>query len=169
MSGSKGQLLRSEREYVEQRAELLAQLVLTRRKDVEVISVGQAFDTGIDLFVRLHHPVMHGQVLPMFGVQVKGTSTPIPDEQTANAYVNAGHKHRQTKGLFLFPLVLFLFSVDGDVGYYSWLMKPDVAGEKRLSRPAPRRFAMIATSTAATTSRSGFGPRSSDHARWSCC
>jgi hypothetical protein len=126
MSNPTDQLAKSETGYVGQRAELLAQLVLTRRKDVEVISVGEAFDTGIDLFVRIRHPVMNGQVLPMFGVQVKGTNEPVPNVQFANSYINAGLRHRQTKGLFLFPLVLFLFTMDGDIGYYSWLMKPTV-------------------------------------------
>jgi hypothetical protein len=133
---------KSEKEYVGKRAELLAQLVLTRRKDIEVIPVGEKFDVGIDLVVRIHHPFMNGQALPAFGVQVKGTNQPIPDEHRANEYANAGVKHRKTRGFFLFPLVVFLFSMDGDVGYYGWLMKPEVSNETGPSLSRVESFEM---------------------------
>ena len=129
MSKAANHATRSEKQYVGKRAELLAQLVLTRRKDVEVIPVGEQFAAGIDLVVRIHHPVMKGQALPAFGVQVEGTTEPIPDEHRANEYANARVKHRKTKGFFLLPVVIFLFSMDGDVGYFGWLMKPEVSTE----------------------------------------
>jgi hypothetical protein len=118
----------SVKDYGIQRAELLANLVLTRRKDVSVFPVGEKYDVGIDLFVRVMIPVMNRQVLPTFGVQVKGTSHPLNDEQAATRYAK-GLKLTPLKGLFLFPIVVFLFSMEGDKGYYSWLMEPFVSSE----------------------------------------
>jgi hypothetical protein len=58
MGDEKKEMTKSEASYIAHRADLLAQLVLTRRKDLEVIQVDTAADTGLDLFVRVHHPVM---------------------------------------------------------------------------------------------------------------
>jgi hypothetical protein len=118
----------SVKDYGVQRAELLANLVLTRRKDVHVYPVGEKYDVGIDLFVRVMIPVMDRQVLPTFGVQVKGTPHPLIDEQAATRHAK-GFKQTPLKGLFLFPIVVFLFSMEGDKGYYSWLMEPYVSSE----------------------------------------
>jgi hypothetical protein len=115
-------------EYVDKRAELLAHLVLTRRKDVTVVPVGQP-DVGIDYFVRVMHPIIHGQVLPQFGVEVKGTSEPLRDEQIAGKHANHLIKNRHPEGLFLFPIILMLFSVESDEGYYCWLMEPLLSKE----------------------------------------
>jgi len=122
-------------QYVAQRAELLANLVLTRRKDVEVIPLHQK-DVGIDLVARVRQPVMGGQVLPMFGVEVKGTVNPLADDEAATRFANARAKRRPSSGLFLFPIAIFLFSVEGDVGYYCWLLEPSVPRDRspRLDR-----------------------------------
>jgi hypothetical protein len=118
----------SVKDYGVQRAELLANLVLTRRKDVRVYPVGEKYDIGIDLFVRVMIPVMDRQVLPTFGVQVKGTPHPLIDVQAATRHAK-GITQTPLKGLFLFPIVVFLFSMEGDKGYYSWLMEPSVSSE----------------------------------------
>jgi hypothetical protein len=122
--------------YVGQRAELLADLVLTRRKEVQVFRVG-AKDIGMDLVVRLMHPVANNQILPMFGVQVKGTAQPLEDERSATRLATQWVKARPMKGAFLFPVALLLFSMEDDTGYFGWLMEPRVAKgeEPALARP----------------------------------
>src|SRR5436190_803186 len=113
--------------YIHERGELLAKLVLTRRKDIEVGDLGN-LDAGVDLFVRISRPLMGGEIKPHFGVTVKATDDSLPSEAAATAYINA-HQDRPLRGVFLFPIVLFLFSMDGDQGYYSWLFGPSVTGE----------------------------------------
>lgn len=132
-------------QYVGQRAELLANLVLTRRKDVEVLTLADAKDAGFDILVRLMKPVVHEQFIPYFGVEILGTSTSLPDEPEATKYANQRWKHRRARGFGLFPVVLFLFSVEGDQGYYSWVMKPGVTGEgsPALGRVSPLRMAVL--------------------------
>src|SRR4051812_11435597 len=96
--------------YVDERAVLLAKLVLTRRKGVEVITTGDRFDIGLDLFVRVSKPVA-GQFLPSFGVQIIATSDPLGYEAAASRHANK-RKPPSVKGSFLFPIVVFLFSME---------------------------------------------------------
>jgi hypothetical protein len=122
-----------------QRAELLANLVLTRRKDVQVLSFGDQADVGIDLLARIDKPLLNGQFLPSFAVQVLGTADPLADEESASRYVNRRWKHRPPRFGLLCPIAVFLFSMDGDVGYYGWLMEPHVTKEEgpRLTLVSP--------------------------------
>jgi hypothetical protein len=117
------------KQYNLQRAELLAELVLTRRKDVQVGRMGQHHDAGIDLVARVNHPVMNGAILPHFGIEVNGTTEALDDEQAATRYAKRHHE-RDLKGLWFCPIVLFLFSMEGDQGYYSWLLEPAVSKER---------------------------------------
>ena len=134
-----GLMSTSVNQYVAQRAELLAHLVLTRRKDIQLIALGERQDIGIDLLAQVSKPVMNGQVFPSFGVEVMGTSQPLEDEISATRYANQWWKHRQTKGLLLFPIVLLLFSMENDLGYSGWLMEPHVSEESgpSLTRVSP--------------------------------
>jgi hypothetical protein len=128
-------------QYVTQRAELLANLALTRRKDVQLVSFADREAAGIDLLARIEEPVLNGQVFPSFGVKILGTSEPLEDEQSANRYLNRHGKHRPRRGFLLCPLVVLLFSMEGDVGYFSWLMEPQVSKDAvpRLSLVSPLR------------------------------
>jgi hypothetical protein len=116
-------------EYVEKRAELLAHLVLTRRKDVRVFKFQESEDAGLDLVARLLTPVGDGEIYPTFGIQVMGTDEPLANERVATKYAMNRWRHRASKGNFLFPIVVLLFSMEGDQGYFSWVMQPDVTNE----------------------------------------
>ena len=120
-------------DYVAKRAELLAQLVLTRRKGVQLLSFTVGSHMGIDLIAQLPplRPSNHDKpIQPYLCVQVRGTSEPLEDEQTATAYAKRYWESEQPSGMFLSPVVSFLFSVDGDKGYFSWAMEPRVDGEE---------------------------------------
>jgi hypothetical protein len=116
-------------DYVAQRAELLAQLVLTRRRSVRVLSFKEPADIGLEFIVQLP-PLLKGgktsQPQSCFGVQVEGTSEPLEDERRATAYAKQQWKHLSLKGFFLAPIAFLLFSMEGDRGYFSWLMEPQV-------------------------------------------
>jgi hypothetical protein len=116
-------------DYVGQRAKLLASLVLTRRKDIRLITLDAPQDSGIDLLAQMTTPVMNGQVLPSFGIEVKGTGEPLIDEHSATKFANHSRKHWPFQGLFFLPIVVFLFSMEEDQGYFSWLMQPHVSKE----------------------------------------
>ena len=66
-------------------------------------------------------------ILPRIGVEVMGTDEPLEVEDDATAYARRHWKERQGRGFSLLPIVLFLFSMEGDKGYYSWLLKPNVS------------------------------------------
>jgi hypothetical protein len=112
--------------YTSQRAELLARLALTRNRGVQVIDAGAKDDLGLDLIVRITEPVLPSEVVPVFGVQVKGTSRKLPNNASADKYVAEHWGHWRPPQFYLFPIVFLLFSVDDDEGYFGWVMRPDV-------------------------------------------
>ncbi len=122
---------RAEAEYVGRRSELLAQLVLTRRKGVSVFSLGNG-DIGIDLVAHLPPMPVKGLEKPIqssLAVVVKGTSAALDREEDANSYAKRTWKPLSANALILSPVVVLLFSMEGDRGFYSWLMEPRLYGE----------------------------------------
>src|SRR4051794_14958388 len=75
-------------------------LVLTRRKDVQIISFEKPEDAGLDLLVQVPKSaiglfgIQQSKLAPEvtflagLGVQVMATSDPLKDEATATAYAN---------------------------------------------------------------------------------
>ncbi len=123
-------MTRSIETYIANRAELLANLVLTRRKDVSVLKFSVTDDAGLDLVARVPVRVHDEEIHASFGVVVMGTNEPLPNEHIATKHANARSKHGPSKGFFLFPIVLFLFSMEEDQGYYSWLIQPHVTRDE---------------------------------------
>jgi hypothetical protein len=122
---------RAEADYVGRRALLLAQLVLTRRKGVWVFSYGNA-DNGTDLFAKLPSMPVKGldqPIQPSLAVLVKGTSVELDSEEDANAYAKKTWKPLSANPLMLSPLAVMIFSMEGDQGFYSWLMEPKLYDE----------------------------------------
>jgi hypothetical protein len=122
---------RAEAEYVGRRAELLAQLVLTRRKGVSVFSLGGA-DIGIDLVAHLPPIPVKGleePIQPSLAMLVKGTSVELDREEDASSYAKRAWKPLSANPLILSPVAVLLFSMEGDHGFYSWLMEPRLHGE----------------------------------------
>lgn len=119
-------------DYVAKRAELLAKLVLTRREGVEVVRSEDPDDSGLHLVAFL--PSISDQsklpFLPCVGVEVMGTDEPLESEDTATAYVREHWEDRERKGFSFRPVVLLLFSMEGDKGYFGWLMEPRVGASE---------------------------------------
>jgi hypothetical protein len=111
---------------IARRAYQMARLILTRPKGVTVIDGGVKSDAGVDLVVHINEPAHPSGIIPVFGVQVKGTAQPLPDEKAANKYVASYWREWHSEGSYLFPIVLMLFSVEDDTGYFGWIMRPDV-------------------------------------------
>jgi hypothetical protein len=116
-------------DYVAKRAELLARLVLTRREGARVIAFEDPQDTGF--LVQLPHSRDRGRSKapqPSVAVYVKGTDDRLEDERRAVANCRELWKGLSDKAFdfYLAPVVFLLFSMEGDQGYFSWVMEPHV-------------------------------------------
>ena len=129
-------------EFVAQRAELLAQVVLTRRKDVHILALGEKADVGIDLIAHTMTPISGLPVNPYFGVRVTGTAHPLDDKKAANRIANQIIRERTARAFILAPIVLMIFSMEGDRGYWGWVMEPLVDGPENPSLHRTTRVEM---------------------------
>jgi hypothetical protein len=79
----------------------------------------------------------------LFAVIAKGTSNPLPGEQEAASYLNQGTRAKKRVQFFPFPVLVVVFSMVDDDGYYAWQFEPIVRlGEPLLKfnkRLNPRR------------------------------
>ena len=115
-------------DYVAKRAKLLATLVLTRQKNVRPIDFHAAIDVGVDLIVQLPsigESKFGPPILPSLGVEVMGTDDSLETEAEATAYANR-HRENRPAGFWMGPIVFLLFSMNGDRGYFSWILEPKV-------------------------------------------
>ena len=115
--------------YIDQRAEQLAFVYLSRRDDLLINK--QAPDALIDYLVTITE---HGKYTgKMFGVQVKAQVS-IRAEHRGAAFVLALAPPVIPADI-PFPLCLFVFSMDTDAGYSRWLKAPtvDVTGKATLA------------------------------------
>jgi hypothetical protein len=135
----------AENQYVGKRAKLLANLILTRRQDVRVFPLQDDSDTGLNLLVQVSSTELGDRIVPSFDVQVKGTVQPLEDEASANKYGNRLAKQWKGEGWVMMPTLVFLFSVENDRGYYSWIFEPsvDTDGFPRLTRVSPLEFKKV--------------------------
>jgi hypothetical protein len=135
--------------FVGQRAELLAQVVLTRRKDVHILALGEKADVGIDLIAHTMTPIPGLQANPYFGVQIKGTAKPLDDKNAANRMANLVVRSTTANAFILAPIILMIFSMEGDQGYWGWVMEPFVDGSNSptLHRPVRMQMTEISSET----------------------
>ena len=108
--------------YVTERAEALAALYLTRRKDLEVIPVGRyETDYPLDLLVTVKSGDKLGDA--SFGIEVKGVRK---EGRGAKGQFRTSYSLREVHDRGL-PICTFLFAVDDEQGYYRWLLEPVVS------------------------------------------
>ena len=124
--------------YVSQRAEALAMMYLTRRDDLVVSH--PVVDSGIDFVVQLlEDGAISGR---MFGIQLKAADSSDGMEKRLRAAVRGvlakqGSVFRDLP----FPVCLFFFAVDKDIGYYAWLVEPaGESGALRIATSDPDEF-----------------------------
>lgn len=129
-------------QYTEQRAHLLARLVLTRRKDLRVYSLNEAEDVGIDMIVHIAKEIPGLPANPYFGVQIKGTSSSLENEAAASRIGQQAARAVQARAFILAPIVLLVFSMEEDRGYWGWVMEPSVDGPQSPSLTRTDRMEM---------------------------
>lgn len=115
--------------YLEERAEHLAYVYLSRRKDLIIQKPSTSSDYGVDYLVDLmKNGTYTGR---MFGVQLKA----LKSASQARLSPSDGDEARLSlKKVSVpkdipFPLCLFVFIMETDDGYFRWIKKPVYGGQ----------------------------------------
>ena len=110
------------------RTGLLAKVFLTQKPAV----VTDIHDVpGLDFFVQLSpEDNEKPSPIPAFGVFAKGTIKPLADKMAANHHL-ATYWEKAKVNRFAMPFLGLLFSMNGDVGYWSWLYEPMIHEHSR--------------------------------------
>ena len=108
---------------VGRRSELLANVVLTRRLNINVHSFGKS-DDAPDLICTIHpDPEEKIRGFLPFGVFVWGTAKELASEQEATRFARS-QRAKIRKEAFLIPVIVLLFSMKKDEAYFAWLVEP---------------------------------------------
>jgi hypothetical protein len=130
--------------FVEERAEHLAMMHLTRRDDLRVAR--RRDQHGMDLLVTIvRDGIFSGR---QFGVVLKarmgGQKAPRIDSRTIA-------QERERFGDVPFPVCMFFFSLDTDQGYYRWIVEPCLdEGAPALEMPGQMLLSELSPSSLGT-------------------
>lgn len=128
---------------IEHRTQALTTVFLTGRNNIEVISLP---DLGeLDMLCRIVS--QGGQDEMPFGVIQKATSEALANERLAEMYLNSRFRGLKTPKRYPFPVLIVLFSMQSDDGYYSWKMEPDISEGVPVLIPNERLTCERATKT----------------------
>jgi hypothetical protein len=114
--------------FIAHRTEALARVFLTRRQDITVLSFEERH---LDLFASIEpRPADPVRGFMGFGVIRWGTDRVLPTEAAATQYANtrwrAETKKEKERTVYFLPVLLLLFSMEDDQGYYAWVTEPCV-------------------------------------------
>ncbi|MFI5459600.1 MAG: hypothetical protein ACHRXM_29600 [Isosphaerales bacterium] len=119
--------------FIEQRARILAMVQLTSRDDLRVSDLQVIGDfpghEEFDLIVRLLSGTERGQ--KYFGVKLKGTNEVLSSAQDATRYLSSidDEDAKLPPSKSGFPLILVVFSMQNDKGFYCWRIEPVIDKE----------------------------------------
>jgi hypothetical protein len=123
-------MVKTEPWYLTERAEQLAIVYLSRRDEL-VISRQRRADYGVDFLVSLTEAGAYtGRV---FGVQVKALTAYQQAEHVAAARdeITVDLQGEAIPAELPFPFCLFVFVMEDDAGYYTWIKKPAYGFDNR--------------------------------------
>ncbi len=109
-------------DMVARRAELLARVVLTRRLNIDVFPLDAGGEMGIDYLGSIRDEKVPGFLL--FGVLVWGTSDELNTPEDAAKHARAKRKKLHKRNRYFIPVIILLFSMHKDEGFFSWLVEP---------------------------------------------
>ena len=112
--------------FITERARALAVVLLTRRPDLVVHEAEDG--SGLNLVVEIAKN--RRSRMRRFGVLLRGALSPV-DEEGANKVLRPAFQGLQRLEPPSFPACLFLFTMEDDQGYYTWLTEPLVAAGSR--------------------------------------
>jgi len=130
--------------YIDERAEQLAIVYLTRRNDLAVIHPpGDA--TGLDYLVQIQAEDRH--TTRQFGVTVDGVLTHTLSESRPNDTITDFNSVVTGDILPNIPVCALLFVMKSDTGYYRWIREPIVtdSGEAILLPRPDSHFSRLDT------------------------
>jgi hypothetical protein len=107
---------------IAERAHALAIIHLTRRPEVTVREVTE--DIGIDLLAFIKPAGRRG--VRQFGIQIKGSWEAVTAAR-AKEILRPSMRKTLGDGPFPFPVLLFLFTMEKDQGWYTWVADPVVS------------------------------------------
>jgi hypothetical protein len=127
-----------QKRLIDKRARAMAMVRLTRRRDLDVRDE-PAYD-GLDMFVSILSKDKGRRC--RFGVVLRGRLEEVSDKQ-ANTVLGPTTRSLLRIEPVPFPVVLFLFTMHGDQGWYTWVAEPVVSpdegpGLRRLGHPSCR-------------------------------
>lgn len=128
--------------YIEQRAEQLTFVYLSRHDELDIKKQDSDYDSGLDFLVSI---VENGKYTgKVFGVLVKANLSLEPIQQgisLPNSFILNIDEPALPEDI-PFPLCLFVFAMENDAGYYRWLKEPqfDSKGKPELVLNKVREF-----------------------------
>jgi hypothetical protein len=105
--------------FIEKRAHALTMILLTRQKDLRIEEVREDF--GLDYIVRFQSGGKEG--LREFGIVTSGTWAAGTKAQ-ADRLLRTPLQQLKGYGPFPRPVCLFLFTMENDAGWYTWIAEP---------------------------------------------
>ncbi len=126
-------------DLIERRSHALAEVMLTRRLDIEVRDLAlESLDFLGVIHSELDEP-MQRQFLH-FGIIVRGTDRLLENEVEATEFARGLQKQTnrlKNESTWFMPVILLLFSMQNDEGYFAWMVEPDKESMKLLQRRQP--------------------------------
>ena len=113
-------------QLIDERVRALAIMHLTRRDDLVIQEASE--DNGLDLLV--HFPPENKEGLRLLGVKHQGrweSGSRNHTKQVVRPILNTMRR----KGLFPFPVCLFLFTMEKDEAWYTWVAEPVIKPDGR--------------------------------------
>jgi hypothetical protein len=111
---------KKEEGFIARRTEALALVLLSSRPDLTVMNAPD--NAGVDIIVSIVRKRINA--FNHFGVILKGTSHGIGNLQDASQALMSILPRKAAQGTLSMPICIFLFSMVGDHGYYTWLREP---------------------------------------------
>jgi hypothetical protein len=106
---------------IEKRARALMMMLLTHREDLLIEEVKASEDVGLDYIVRFHTQGKEG--LREFCIEPKGV-WPAVTKERADKVLRRSVEQMKRYGPFLRPVCLFLFTMENDSAWYTWVAEP---------------------------------------------
>ncbi len=116
-------MTRTQSFMIEHRTQALTTVFLTGRNNVDVIPLRDL--GGLSMICRI---LTHDEDMEMvFGVIHGGTSEPLAGERAAEKLLNSRLRASKAARQYPFPVLVLLFSMQSDDGFFAWRMEPDVS------------------------------------------
>jgi hypothetical protein len=110
--------------FVADRANALAIVLLTRRRDLSVVE--KTTEKGLDYIVTIGSGRGIGE--RTLGIDLAAVLTPLAVGR-ANRKLKSKMARIKSIGPFLYPVCVFLFAAKSDQGYYTWAYEPVVGND----------------------------------------